>query len=119
MGDLDTDRVLQAWRSRQRSLLMDDGALIELPVDWLNQYGAILTELLAAKSVSEEGKFSYALFDLARLCGGLNQPPPPRLGTLQALVSDFNQIPEPVLPADLNATLRDYQHAGVGWLQVS
>ena len=118
MGNLDTERVLQAWRSRQRSLLMDDGALVELPVDWLNRYGAILTELLAAKAVSEEGKLpSYALFDLARLCEGLNQPPPPRLGTLQALVSDFNQIPEPQLPADLNATLRDYQYTGVGWLQ--
>ena len=58
----------------------------------------------------------FALFDVARLCEELDQPPPPGLAELEPLFRDFDTLPQATLPDDLQATLRPYQEIGVRWL---
>jgi SNF2 family DNA or RNA helicase len=54
---------------------------------------------------------------VAALCEALEQPPPPAFERLRALVgAGAAALPDEPLPADLHATLRDYQRDGVRWL---
>ena len=53
---------------------------------------------------------------LAALADELEQPRPPSWSALEPLLRDFESVPRAALPADLTATLRSYQRAGVDWL---
>lgn len=111
----DPERVVAAWREGAELMQTPDG-WAPLPNDWLEEHGQLVADLLAARD-DESGKVArYALFDLARLAKELDQPPPPGLDSLRALVDGFDGIPSAPLPADLTATLRDYQSRGVDWL---
>ena len=115
-GGADGDRLLQAWREDGKSLVpLTDGGWAELPQEWLAQHGHRVFDLLAAREPSGQVP-KHALFDLARLCQELNEPPPPGLDKLRSLLDDFEGIPDSPLPPDLNAELRGYQRRGVSWL---
>ncbi|MDG1483553.1 MAG: DEAD/DEAH box helicase [Myxococcota bacterium] len=112
---VDGDRLLRAWMDGESLVPRIGGGWAPLPEDWLAQYGHRVFDLLAAQTSS--GKVPrHALFDLARLCEELNQPPPPGLDGLRALADGFEGIERAELPADLTATLRTYQLKGVDWL---
>ncbi len=112
---VDGDRLLRAWMDGESLVPRIGGGWAPLPEDWLAQYGHRVFDLLAAQAPS--GKVPrHALFDLARLCEVLNQPPPPGLDGLRALADGFDGIERAELPADLTATLRTYQRRGVDWL---
>jgi SNF2 family DNA or RNA helicase len=46
----------------------------------------------------------------------MDVPPPPAFEALRELISNADGIPAAELPADLTATLRHYQEAGIDWL---
>lgn len=115
---VDADRVVRAWRDGVELMLLpgSDASMAQLPADWLARFGHVVADLLAAKGERERLP-RHALFDLARLCEDLDQPPPPGLHTLAPLIEGFERLPAPTLPADLSAALRPYQRVGVSWLQ--
>ncbi len=114
LGGADPRAVFEAWAEGAELVRVKDG-WAPLPVDWLQRYGHLVADLLAARD--EDGRVAkHALFDLARLARELDQPPPPDFDRLEALLDDFSGIPQAPLPPDLQATLRPYQQKGVDWL---
>ncbi|WP_245913787.1 DEAD/DEAH box helicase [Nannocystis exedens] len=116
---VDAARVVQAWRSGQYALQADDGGLVWLPRDWLERYGPMLEQFVAARRA--DGKRPrWARTAAAALCEALQVPPPPELAGLAALSREemWATLPAATLPADLTATLRDYQRRGVDWLSL-
>ena len=112
---LSASRVLAAWEAGDSLLALPGGGLAPLPEDWLARFGPRIADLLAAKAAA--GRLPRAaLPDLARLCDELGAPRPPAARELEALITGFEGLPEPVLPADLTGVLRSYQRRGVAWL---
>lgn len=107
--------VLEAWRDGLDSVPLLEGGWAPLPLDWLQQHGHRVIELLAARD--ESGKVArYAAPALARLCADLDHPMPAELAGLEPLAREFDGLPEARLPDDLNAELRPYQKRGADWL---
>ncbi len=112
-GGADPERMVEAWLAGERMVRVAEG-WAPLPEGWLELHGHLVADLLASRD--ESGRVPrHALFDLARLAKDLDQPPPPQLSGLRALIDDFDGIPTAKLPADLNAELRHYQQIGVDW----
>ncbi len=107
--------VLRAWQDNTTLIPLQGGGWAPLPIDWLQQFGHYVADLLAARNAAQELPAS-ALPDLARLCDALDEPRPPELAKLQTLLDDFSGIPNVELADDLQATLRSYQRDGVNWL---
>ena len=114
-GRVSAGIVLRAWQDNATLVPLQGGGWAPLPVDWLQQFGHHVADLLAARHATQELPVS-ALPDLARLCDALDQPRPPELARLQTLLDDFTGIPDTALADDLQATLRPYQRDGVNWL---
>ena len=112
---MDAAAVLRAWQGGESLVPLSGGGWAPLPREWLEQFGHRVADLLAARDASGALP-QFALPDLARLCGLLEQPPPPEFGSLRTLVDDFAGIPEAPLPDDMQATLRSYQRSGANWL---
>jgi len=115
MGGADPEEVIAAWVAGDELVSLPTGGWAPVPVDWLEQYGDRLADLLAARDAT--GRVArHALFDLARLCEELDHPPPPQLAGVQALVDDFDGIPDSPAPEDFTGELRSYQQTGLNWL---
>ena len=112
----DPARVLRAWREGAGLVPLMDGGWAPLPREWLERHGHVVADLLAARDAAGGVLPPSAGADLARLCQDLDQPPPPELAGLAGLVDGFAGVPPAELPADLGATLRQYQREGVSWL---
>jgi superfamily II DNA or RNA helicase len=109
------EAVLRAWQDGLSLVPLDQGGWAPLPLDWLSRHGQHLADLLAARD--EQGRMArVAIPALAAFADELEQPRPPSWAALEPLLSNFESIPEALLPADLAATLRSYQRAGVDWL---
>jgi superfamily II DNA or RNA helicase len=109
------EAVLRAWQDGLSLVPLDRGGWAPLPLDWLAKHGHRVADLLAARD--EEGRVArVAIPTLAALADELGEPRPPAWSALEPLLRDFEQIPSAVLPADLTATLRSYQRAGIDWL---
>ena len=109
------ETVLGAWRSGDSVVPLEGGGFAPLPADWLERYGALVADLLAARN--EDGELATCVLpDLARLCEALDEPAPPEFAALRPLIEGFESIPRAELPADLNADLRPYQRSGIDWL---
>jgi superfamily II DNA or RNA helicase len=112
---VDAAAALRAWQTDTPLVPLPDGGWAPLPSDWLGRYGHHIADLLAARDAA--GSLPPCVLpDLGRLCDALEQPQPPELARLHALLEDFSGLPDVALPADLQATLRPYQHEGVNWL---
>jgi superfamily II DNA or RNA helicase len=115
MGGADAEDVIAAWVAGEELVSIPAGGWAPLPIDWLEQYGDRLADLLAARDAT--GRVArHALFDLARLCEELDHPPPPELEGVRALVNDFEGIPDAPIPEDFSGELRGYQRVGINWL---
>ncbi len=113
---VEAEEVLRAWREGLGLVPIEGGGWAPLPQPWLDQHGARIAALLAAKQ--EDGRVAnHALPQLAELCQVLEHPPPPGLEKLAPLLEGFEKLPDPALPEDLQATLRPYQLQGVSWLR--
>ena len=116
-GEADAGRVLEAWQEGAELAPLVGGGWAPIPWEWLQAHGKRVADLLAARDQNSGQVARGAIFDLARLSAELDQPAPPGLAELRALLEDFSGIPHAPLPADLNATLRPYQQQGVDWLR--
>jgi superfamily II DNA or RNA helicase len=107
--------VIGAWQSGLELVPLDGGGWARLPADWLERYGDLVADLLAARE--PDGSLpKYALPGLADLCDELGEQRPPILGSIAELLDGFDGIPPAALPTDFAGTLRDYQQRGVDWL---
>ncbi|HXV75838.1 MAG TPA: DEAD/DEAH box helicase [Candidatus Polarisedimenticolaceae bacterium] len=114
-GRAETERVIRAWCDGASLVPLTDGGYAPLPIEWLARNGERVADLLAARQPN--GALPPAcLPDLAALCAELDQPEPPGFTRLGRLVHGFDGLPAATLPADLTASLRPYQRAGVDWL---
>ena len=112
---VDAAAVVRAWRDGLGLVPLEGGGFAPLPQAWLSKHGERLAELLAARQ--RDGRVAaHALPTLGTLCGDLNHPPPAGLDRLASLFQGFTCLPEVPLPADLTASLRDYQRQGTNWL---
>ena len=112
---VDAEAVVSAWREGLGLVPLLGGGWAALPQAWLAKHGERVADLLAARDAA--GRLAtHALRDLGPLCDDLNEPRPDGLDRLEPLFANFEQLPEPALPADLTATLRPYQRRGVAWL---
>lgn len=109
------EAVMRAWRQGASLVPLAEGGWAPLPTDWLQRFGQRVADLLAARAATGALR-RYALPDLAHLCDDLEQPPPPELARVHALIEDFQGIPEAPLPDGIKAHLRPYQQQGVNWL---
>ncbi|HVV87316.1 MAG TPA: DEAD/DEAH box helicase [Kofleriaceae bacterium] len=108
------EAVLRAWQARAELVALEGGGWGRVPMAWLDEHGALLSDLLTARG--EQGALPpYALPDAKRLADDLGLAAPD-LRKIAPLVADFTGIPAAGLPADLTAELRSYQKAGVDWL---
>jgi hypothetical protein len=108
------EAVLRAWREGLGLVPIEGGGWAPLPQAWLDQHGARVEALLAAKL--DGAVANHALPALAVLCEALDTPPPPGLERLRPLLEGFEALPQAPLPDGLQATLRPYQRRGVDWL---
>lgn len=117
-GAASKDAVFEAWRKGASLVQLENGGWAPLPMDWLDRYGHLVSDLLSSRDASGgESVPNFALFDLARLCESLNKPAPPKLEMLRRVLNDFTGLPDIERPEDLKAVLRNYQTEGVRWLQ--
>ena len=112
---VDAATVIRAWEDGLGLVPLQGGGFAPLPQAWLDQHGAVLARLLAARA-SDGRLANHALLALASLCDDLDQPPPAGLDRLAPLAESFERLPEATLPEDLRATLRPYQKVAVNWL---
>jgi superfamily II DNA or RNA helicase len=108
--------VMRAWKDGLDLVPLDGGGWAQLPAGWLAKHGARVADLLAARDPDTKKLPRASLVDLAALCDALEQARPMIVDKLTPLLGDFSGIPRAPLPADLTATLRDYQVRGVDWL---
>jgi superfamily II DNA or RNA helicase len=107
--------VVRAWQDGLDLVPLEGGGWAPLPADWLDRYGHLVADLLAARAADDKPG-SAALLTLRPLCEALDAPPPPKLARLAPLFGQFDGIPRSPLPDGLRATLRPYQEQGVDWL---
>lgn len=117
-GTADAAAVVAAWERGDTFAPLSGGGFGRVPTGWLAQHGHRLVALLSAREAMQAGKElpAWSGPDVAALCQALDHPAPPSFEGLRALFEDFDGLPEPQLPSDLTATLRDYQQQGVAWL---
>jgi SNF2 family DNA or RNA helicase len=113
---VDAAAVVNAWREGLGLVPLEGGGWAPLPQVWLDRHGQQVMDLLAARA-ADGAVAPFALPALGALCEALEKPRPPGLEKLAPLLEGFEELPEPELPPDLNATLRPYQRRGVSWLQ--
>ena len=116
------EQVLAAFHAGQRFAPLEGGGWAEIPHDFLERCGSELESLISVRQATHSGGKALggvapvALPDLLTLCASLDQPLPPKLDALRALVEGLDGVPKAELPGDLTASLRDYQRQGVDWL---
>ncbi len=116
-GRADAAVVMRAWDEGHSLVPLMDGGFGRVPAAWLSEHAPRVLALLRAREQRDDDTVpTWALPDVAALCEALEQPAPPAFERLRGLVDGFVGMPEPTLPSDLQATLRDYQHDGVRWL---
>jgi SNF2 family DNA or RNA helicase len=109
--------VHKAVKNKSRYVQLDDGSLGIIPVEWLDKFADYFNSgEIADDDTIQIPKVNFAtieqLYDDEMLDEGVKQ----ELNIYRKSVNDFNSIKEVQVPAELNATLRHYQQAGLNWL---
>ena len=113
--DADRAGLQRSWQAGASLVPLTGGGFAPLPADFLERWGHLLGDLLAA--ADEDGELPlHAIGPAAELAEGLDRPPPPALDGLRPLLAGFEGLPDAELPAGVRAQLRPYQHAGYRWL---
>jgi len=117
---VNTDSVINAWRSGVRHVELSDGRLARLPSAWLKRNLGALTDLreLAAPDPDDPDAWRvqpFLLPTVASLAEG-ETAADARWSEFLARIGRFEKIAERPLPEGLNAELRGYQHHGYDWI---
>ncbi len=114
-GGVAPDALVRAWEEGDRLVPLLGGGWVPTPKAWLEQHGAVLSELLSASDGAGRIARSAAplLLDAA---AALDIEAPPALDALRALAGDFDAVPRVPLAPSFRGTLREYQMRGVDWI---
>ena len=111
---IDANAVVSAWRDGIGLVPLGDGTFGSVPSGWLQRYGHLVADLLAARA-ENDGRTPLAAMPLVgELCEAMETPPPMDLERIQSLLDDKPAV-APTL-AGFRGELRGYQSAGVAWL---
>ncbi len=115
----ESDRVFSAWERGEKLVPLADGGWAEIPLDWFENYGAQVKELLKLERGADGLVLAKHRPQLAEEGRELGAKVAESLSILRSeLLEKFSRATDtPVLPEDLQATLRGYQRRGVAWLQ--
>jgi len=108
--------LYKAVRNKTRFVQLGDGTMGILPAEWLERFSAFF----GAGEIVEESirtpKINFTsvaeLYEQEMLSGEVKA----QLADLKAKVGDFSTIRPVPVPAELQATLREYQKQGLNWL---
>ncbi|RRB06718.1 DEAD/DEAH box helicase [Larkinella rosea] len=106
----------KAVKNKSRFVPLDDGTLGVLPVEWLERFSGYF---LAGEVVEERIRTPRIGFSQMQELydeGQLSSDAKNQLQTLTTQFADFQSIRPVEIPAELRATLRDYQKEGLNWL---
>lgn len=107
--------VNQSYSTGAKFLQFSDGSWAELPDDWLERYGARVKTLLSLAEGRERLPV-FAVPEAAAICEEMGLEVPEQLRSLRERLLDRSEAAPFELPTDLTANLREYQIAGVRWL---
>jgi superfamily II DNA or RNA helicase len=107
--------ALRAWQAGVDLVPLEGGGWGKVPMSWFDKHGERVADLLAARGDDKKIPM-YALPDLAKLAGDLDEPPPPELERLKPLLDGFRGIPVVEPTAGFVGELRPYQQRGLDWL---
>ena len=110
----DADRVITAWRQRERLAPLLEGGWAEIPAEWINRHIDRLEPLLALKGTRPS---VLQQVQIAEFCAETGGTVSADLATVRDRLLHQEGIPESRLPSDLRAELRPYQRKGVQWLR--
>jgi superfamily II DNA or RNA helicase len=116
--------VVAAWRDGIGLVPLDDGRFGAVPTDWLDRYGNLVADLLAAREQNDDRTPAAALPLVGELCDALESPPPVELARVRSLLDNLAESATEagssevaaIVPAGFRGELRRYQAAGVVWL---
>jgi len=111
-----TEDVFRAWKDGESLVPLIEGGWAEIPKAWLDLHAEKLLEILqACKEKGNVPKFiSHSVMDfVSQLDEDITIPE-----SLKKISEELNSSSHetPVLPADLQASLRPYQEEGISWL---
>lgn len=110
-------QLLQALKSGQRMITLDDGSLGILPEEWL----AKLAPFVGLAKATDEGlRLSkvQALFLTASLDENINFTADQKFKSLKNIISDLKNLDPEESSPNLKGSLRDYQKLGLSWLSM-
>jgi SNF2 family DNA or RNA helicase len=115
-GRAEPRAVLAAWSSGRALVPLMEGGYAPLPVDWLQEHGGLLRELMEARDAKGriDRRSTAALVELLEDTQG---DVPPDLRRLRGFLEGAGDLPEVPLPPGLIGELRGYQEAGFRWLR--
>ena len=106
----------RAIRNKSRYVQLDDGTRGILPQEWVEKFAAYFEAGEVVEDSIRTPKISFAavaaLYERSLLAPQAHA----ELTRYQAAVADFSAIEAVAVPADLRATLREYQQQGLNWL---
>jgi superfamily II DNA or RNA helicase len=116
------EQVIEAWRTQRQFVVLEDGAVAELPGLWMARHGPALA---AAQELSDVDGGHLSGASAAILGELLEEAETEDAAAAEALtlwrqlgakIQASEGVPQRAPPPLLNATLRDYQHRGYRWL---
>ncbi|WP_421825499.1 DEAD/DEAH box helicase [Larkinella sp.] len=106
----------KAIKNKSRFVPLDDGTQGLLPAEWLERFSAYFQAGEVVNDVIRTPRIRFSdlrkVYDDGQLSSGVSD----EIKTLAARFADSPSIPPVAVPAELRATLRDYQKEGVYWL---
>lgn len=118
----EVNQVLQSLMERKNFHKLENGKLLSLESEELQQISRVLNELRSSKDFKNGGITvpSYRGLELSHLLEKENDVQPVLSKTFQQMVQDLNhpQSIEVDLPEKINGELRSYQATGFKWLKM-
>jgi len=109
-------QLQQAVKNKNKFVHLDDGTLGILPREWIEKFSAYFNaaEVIDDKLLTSKVNFTEVaqLYDEAALDNKVKN----ELLLYHSTLENFESIQPVDVPAELNATLRDYQKHGLNWL---
>ncbi len=114
-GHASPEAVMRAWRTGRSLVPLLEGGYAPLPLDWLEQHGAVLREILEARE-GDGTVDRHATAALVELLEEVDAEVPPDLRRLEQFLRGEDVLPHLPITDDFIGELRPYQAAGVEWL---
>lgn len=111
-------QIQQSVHNKNKFVQLDDGTQGILPGAWLKKFEAYFNAAEIVEDVLLTPKFNFA--DIKQLYNDdeLDDAVKKEIESYEAKLQQTDALNEVSIPAELNASLRDYQKQGVSWLNL-